>query len=123
MSAPEATAVIPSPLSRVASADRQRVIDVIYQALGPHDATRVLAALAGSPREVWDLPDAVQVRVRDVVLNAFDDAHGVVVVSQLSITRVGTDTWLPALRERFADMGVDAVADEIERAARGRQAR
>lgn len=52
MSAPAVMAALPSPLSRLASDDRQEVIATIYQAVGPDDAARVLAALAGTPQEV-----------------------------------------------------------------------
>lgn len=114
MSAPAVMAALPSPLSRLASDDRQEVIATIYQAVGPDDAARVLAALAGTPQEVWALPDHLQDRVQDAILEAFPSGLGAEVVSRLSVARVGTDTWLPALRASYAGRGVDAVASEIE---------
>ncbi len=99
----------------LAAEERQQVITTIYQAVGPDDAARVLAALAGTLQEVWALPDPLQDRVQEAILEAFPPGQDAVVVSQLSIASVGTDTWLPALRGRYAGRGVDAVADAIER--------
>lgn len=115
MGASVAPTTLPSPLRRLSPTERQRVIATIYRALGLDEAARVLSALAGTPREVWALPDELQDRVQVAILEAFPPGQGAVVTSRLSIARVGTETWLPALRRRYAGLGVDAVADEIER--------
>jgi hypothetical protein len=115
MSAPALPSAPPSPLSRLNVDERERAIATIYRAVDPDDAAHVLAALAGTPQEVWALPDQLQDRVQEAILAAFPPGQGVVVVSRLSIARVGTDTWLPALRTHYTGRGIDAVADEIER--------
>ena len=44
-----------------------------------------------------------------MLLDAFDDALGAVVVSTLGINNTPSDAWLPQLRARFAGLDVDAA--------------
>jgi len=114
MSATPAERATASPLSHLSPEDRARLIVTLTRSLPVDDAARVIAALGSTPQEAAALPDELQDQAQRAILAAFPSGHGAVVVSQLGIARIGTDTWLPALHQRYAGVGMDAVIDEIE---------
>jgi hypothetical protein len=102
----------PSPLSQIEPGERATVIRTLREHLPPAEFDAVLTALAGRPDEITALPHALQDRVEVLLLDAFDDALGAVVVSTLGINNTPSDAWLPQLRARFAGLDVDAAIAE-----------
>lgn len=102
-----------SPLSSLGPDDRERVIRAIAQTFTDDEVITILTALAGSPREAAALADPLQDRLQEIVLRSFPPGRAAVVVSQLGIARVPTESWLPKVQERFAGQGVDSVADAL----------
>lgn len=115
MGAATAPAFLPSPLGRLERPERERVIALINESLDPTEAALALAALAGTVQEAWALPAPLQGRILRAILNTFPAGHAAIVVSRLGIARVGTESWLPAVRARYAGMDVAEIAREIER--------
>ena len=101
----------PSPLSLLEPAERGTVIRTLREHLPPTEFDAVLTALAGGPAEVAALPAALQDRAEVLLLDAFDDILGAVVVSTLGINNAPSDAWLLQLRERFAGLNVDEAID------------
>lgn len=99
----------PSTLGELEPDERPVVIRTLREHLPPVEFDAVLAALAVGTDEVGTLPCALQDRVEVVLLGAFDDALGAVVVSTLGIDTTPSDAWLPQLRARFAGLPVDAA--------------
>lgn len=114
MSAPIVAPVAPSPLGRLALADRERAIAVINQTLDADEAPHALAALAGTRAEAAALPDSIQDRLLHAILKAFPAGHAAVIVSRLGLARVGVDTWLPALQQGYEGKALDDIIREIE---------
>lgn len=122
MTATVAPASAASPLGRLPRDDRERVIASVARDLRPEEAAAVLAALAGTDDEVAALPDALQDAAQIAILAAFPPGHGAVTVSRLGLAPVATESWLPAIRERFSGMGVAAAADALQDILRRRDA-
>lgn len=102
-----------SPLSRLSPDRRARAIAALDDGLPRDAALQVVTALAGSPREVADLPRPLQRRAQDVLLAAFDEGVGALVVSALGIASVPTDEWLPAVQARINALTVDEAIERL----------
>lgn len=91
------------------------LIRALTRELVETDAAAIIAALGSTPIETAALPGRLQDQALAVIVRAFPAGHGAVIVSQLGIARVGTDTWLPRVRKSFEEKGIDAAIAEIRR--------